>query len=615
MAWAWFSIFFHKPFVGRVKRRIPMRIVRLARSMQLVEMCAGSGLPIFTSVLVPLHFAELQRVSGSDSVKPGHYRNTGTLPRVKTSSIGRCCFLAAIMLGALPLTAADRPNVLFIVADDLGYGDLGCYGNSIVETPAIDRLASEGVRLTSYYSPSPLCAPARAGLLTGRFNHRTGAVDVSSNRGIDRIALSEKTFGDYFRAAGYRTALIGKWHNGLYNLDYLPHRRGFDLFYGFPNGGQDYWKWNLLRNDVPVPHDGRYLTDALNEEAIRFIEARSERPFALFLAHHAPHGPFQAPAELVAKYRRRVENDTVATIYAMIETMDRGLGRLFERLEDRGSAKDTIVVFTSDNGADLRGAQRFHGPFSGNKGDVREQGIRVPAIVRWAGEIPAGSISAEPIHGVDWLPTLYALTGAAPPESAMPLDGTDILPALTGDRPESLADRRLPFQKNRYTPVAHSDAAIRLGPWKLYWPGVAPTMTKDGPRDNPSYRRGIVEPHWEMPLDPELPNFAGVRGAEPRLFRLDADPGETEDLAGDHPEVVQELRERYDAWFADVFREWRAANTEIRRQDDAYWEDRAPPDPRRLFSEYWIWGGEPRGDPLAVFKGYWNRVPRRARGQ
>jgi arylsulfatase A len=148
-------------------------------------------------------------------------------------------------IGQSAFATPPRPNIFFILADDLGWGDLRCYGNPHVDTPALDALAQQGVRLTAHYSPSPLCSPARAGYLTGRFNHRTGAVDVPSNRGLDRLDLSEKTFGDYFRHAGYATALIGKWHNGLYCRDYLPHRRGFDLFFGFANGGHDYWKWRL----------------------------------------------------------------------------------------------------------------------------------------------------------------------------------------------------------------------------------------------------------------------------------------------------------------------------------------------------------------------------------
>ncbi|MCA9033420.1 MAG: sulfatase-like hydrolase/transferase, partial [Planctomycetaceae bacterium] len=192
---------------------------------------------------------------------------------------------------------------------------------------------------TDHYSPSPLCAPARAGFLTGRFNHRTGAVDVPSNRRLDRLDLSEKTFGDYFRHAGYATALIGKWHNGAYSNNYLPHCRGFDLFFGFPNGGQDYWKWNLLRNDDAMPHDGRYLSDALNDEAITFIREHSAKPFALWLAHHAPHSPLQAPEALVQKYEQRLSKDVakaVAITYAMIEAMDMGLRRVFQTLKEEG---------------------------------------------------------------------------------------------------------------------------------------------------------------------------------------------------------------------------------------------------------------------------------------
>ena len=260
-------------------------------------------------------------------------------------------------LAALHAADARRPNILFIIADDLGWGDLRCYGNPVIDTPTLDGLAKAGVRFTDHYSHSSLCAPARAGFLTGRYNHRTGAVDVPSNRGLDRLDLYEKTFGDYFRHAGYATALIGKWHNGAYSQDYLPNRRGFDLFFGFPNGVQDYWKWNLLRNDAAVPHDGRYLTDALNDEAITFIRARGAKPFALWLAHHAPHGPMQAPEALVQKYEKRLGKDAskaVAVTYAMIEAMDTGLARVFQTLKDDGLWEKTIIVFSSDNGPVLR---------------------------------------------------------------------------------------------------------------------------------------------------------------------------------------------------------------------------------------------------------------------
>jgi arylsulfatase A-like enzyme len=524
---------------------------------------------------------------------------------------------------AEPPAKTERPNVLFIIADDLGIGDLGCYGNPDVETPTIDSLAKQGARLTDHYAPSPLCAPSRAGFLTGRFNHRTGAIDVPSNRGLDRIALSEKTFGDYFQHAGYETGLIGKWHNGLYCNDYLPHRRGFDLFYGFPNGGQDYWKWNLLRNDVAAPHDGRYLTDALNDEAIKFIRrsAKKEKPFALFLAHHAPHSPYQAPAELIQKYRRRLgedDHDKVANIYAMIEAMDTGLGRVFDALREQGQWERTIIVFTSDNGAYLGRAEggsthRFHASFSGNKGDVGEQGIRVPAIVSWPGRIPRASIVTTPIHGCDWLPTLYGLTTTAPPSATQPLDGLNVMPTLLGERQSELDDRNLPFQKNRYMPAAHSDAAIRRGKWKLVWPGAIETMKKDSTRDNPSYLRGIVRPHWEMPLDRQLSGVPEFQEANPRLFDLATDPAERHDIARQHPRLVAELVGDYDRWFASVMVDWLASRQSILSHDRAFWRNRPVPDPAVLYRDFWLWdktaADRKASDPLKVFRGFWNSPP------
>jgi arylsulfatase A-like enzyme len=529
--------------------------------------------------------------------------------------------LSAISAGADRSPAADRPNVIFILADDLGWGDLGCYGNPLIDTPVLDGLAARGARLTAHYSPSPLCAPARAGYLTGRYNHRTGAVDVPSNRGLDRIDLSEATFGDWFRQAGYATALLGKWHNGLYSREQLPHHRGFDLFWGFPNGGQDYWRWNLLANDEPVPHDGRYLTDALNDETVRFIREHRDRPFALVLAHHAPHSPLQAPEPLVEKYRARLGPEASAAVvvtYAMIEALDTGLGRVFAALDEEGLRERTIVVFTSDNGPVLGrdprlGPQRrFNGPWSGAKQDVLEGGIRVPAIVAWPGRIPAGLVIDTPVHGCDWLPTLHALTGRPPPAAAKPCDGRDILPLLAGGPAADLAERPLLFQRNRYAPVRHANAAIRTGRWKLVWPGDPSTLAKDGGRDNPSYARGITQPHWEMPLDRQLDPPTTVSQPPPRLFDLETDPAEEVDLAAAHPELVATLAARHDAWFTEVMAEWRAARDRILDHDRAVWRGRTPPDPTVLFREYWPWRSAPAGtdpataDPLEIFRGYWN---------
>ena len=548
------------------------------------------------------------------------------IPHVEAACLSMRFFLS-ILLAVLwltpptPLQATEKPNILFILADDLGWGDLGCYGNPHLDTPALDALAQAGARLTAHYSPSPLCSPARAGYLTGRYNHRTGAVDVPSNRGLDRITLAERTFGDLFRHAGYATALIGKWHNGLYCRDYLPHRRGFDLFFGFPNGGQDYWQWNLLRNDEAVAHDGRYLTDALNEESIRFIQSHRDRPFALFLAHHAPHSPLQAPEDLVAKYRDRLgraASEAVVVTYAMIEAMDRGLQRVFETLQQEDLWHRTLIVFTSDNGPmlgrdpQLGSQQRFNGSFSGEKQDVLEGGIRVPALVAWPGRIPAGQVIDLPVHGCDWLPTLLAQTDVPLPAEAAPFDGVNLMPLLLGKPSPSLTQRALPFQRNRYAPVPDCNAAIREGRWKLYWPGDEASLKKDGPRDNPSYFRGLTHPHWEMPLDRQLDPPSAAAQPAPRLYDLEADPAEQHDLAATHPDLVQSLTQKHTAWFSEVLAEWRHARAQILTHDRAYWKDRSEPDPAALFRDFWWWKSAPKGtdprtaNPLSIFHGFWN---------
>ncbi|MCS5616737.1 MAG: sulfatase-like hydrolase/transferase, partial [Pirellulales bacterium] len=443
--------------------------------------------------------------------------------------------------------------MILIVADDLGWGDLACYGNPDLDTPVLDRLAAAGVRLTDCYAASPLCSPARAGFLTGRWNHRTGAVDVSSNRGVDRIELSERTIGDHFRAAGYATAYVGKWHSGLYCDDYLPHHRGFDRFVGFANGAHDFERWQLERRTAAVngqpetcrvePHDGRHLSDVLADEAAAFVResAAADRPFALVLAPAAIHPPLQAPQSLIDKYVARLAgrgDHAVAITYAMIEQMDAGIGRLLATVDRAELRERTLVIFTSDNGANLnwsgikgQSGQRFHGPFRGNKGDVLEQGIRVPGIVAWPGHIPAETVIDTPVHGCDWLPTMLAACGIRTVDGSKPLDGMNLLPLLTGGPTSGLADRPLCFQKTRYTPVAHSNAAIRQGRWKLLWPPIPETNRKDSARDNPSYHRGLTQAHWEMPLDAGLPDYAGVVSARPRLYDLDADPGEARDVA------------------------------------------------------------------------------------
>ena len=565
----------------------------------------------------------------------GHLRSRGSRMAVAVGLVAIAASFDVMMHGS---TAAAEPtpgrsNVILVLADDLGYGDVGCYGNADIDTPTLDMLARQGVRLTACYAPSSLCSASRAGILTGRSNHRTGAVDVSSNRGVDRLDRGERTIGDHFRAAGYATAYVGKWHSGAYCDDHLPHRRGFDEFIGFANGGIDFERWQLERRTAAAggrhescrvdPHDGRHLSDVLADEAAGFVRrsAGAGRPFSLVFAPAAIHPPLQAPQRLIDKYTARLAgraSPAVAITCAMIEQMDAGIGRLLEAVDKTGIRERTLVVVTSDNGANLvwsgiagQSAERFHGPFRGSKGDMLEQGIRVPGIVAWPGRIPADRVVETPVHGCDWLPTMLAVCGIGPIGDSRPFDGANLLPLLEGGPPGELADRPLFFQRTRYTPVAHSNAAVRRGRWKLFWPPIATTVAKDGTRDNFSYHRGLTHAHWEMPLDAELPDYAGVMPEPPQLYDLEADPGERHDVADDHPDVVERLSAIYDRWFADVFADWREARARIVAHDREYWRHRSRPDPRQLFAEEWPWdavkGVDPKtADPLSVFKGYWS---------
>lgn len=459
-----------------------------------------------------------------------------------------------------------QPNIIFILADDMGYGDMAHFGNSYVQTPHLDRFARDGVTLTQHYSASPLCAPARAALLTGRYNHRTGAVDVPSNRGLDRIALSETTIADVFSRAGYVTGMVGKWHNGLHDMRYHPNNRGFREFVGFLNGGMDYYNWSLDRNGTTERSDGRYLTDVFSEEAVRFIDRHCDEPFFLYLSYNAPHVPLQAPDTLIERYRQIGElTEEVCRLYAMIEAMDAGIGRVLDRLDEQGLADNTIVVFASDNGPLLGGAlKRYNGPFQGAKGNCLEGGIRVPGLVRWPGKLPAGLQSDRLTHFCDWLPTLAAMAGVPRPEEVK-LDGHDASGRLHGEA-DAMPDVRF-WQRNRYEPVARSNAAMRDGPWKLVWPRRDGADQKDT-TDTGFYQHGLKgAAHWLMDIDPTLPEQEIGPERSPRLFRIDEDPGESVDLAHHEPERVARMTEVWNAWFQEVDTERRSAWSQTRTRD------------------------------------------------
>lgn len=451
-----------------------------------------------------------------------------------------------------------RPNVILILADDLGYGDLSIYGNQMLRTPHLDRLAHEGVRLSQHYSGSPLCAPARAALLTGRYNHRTGALSVESNRGLDRIALRERTVADCFKRAGYATGMVGKWHNGLHDLRHHPNSRGFDEFLGFLNGGMGYWDWIIEANGQPQRSDGRYLTDVFTGGAVDFVQHHQQEPFFLYIAYNAPHAPLEAPAAEVADLQGAGGiNDAVATLYAMIHRMDSGIGRILDALTETDQAENTIVLFTSDNGPwlgnDTLAGERFsmaryNGPFRGMKQDVLEGGIRVPAIIRWPTGLPAGDELHTMIHACDWLPTLLAacdIDGLPP----LPLDGVNQLAVLRGEAGQ--VNLRRFWQYNRYDPVPNCNAAMRDGDWKLYWPRIPEAMVKLK-ADNAPYRANFQQPHRLM----DVANPPVVRTLTPprplELYNLAQDPHEEHNLAAAEPARLAQMQLALENWFDEV---------------------------------------------------------------
>ncbi len=451
-----------------------------------------------------------------------------------------------------------RPNVIVFLSDDQGYGDLGIYGNADLQTPHTDRLAREGIRLTQHYSGAPLCAPARAALLTGRYNHRTGALSVESNRGLDRISVQEATLADMFRGAGYATGYVGKWHNGLHDMRYHPNNRGFDEFCGFLNGGMDYWDWIIEYNGQPTRADGRYLTDVFTAEAVSFIDRHENEPFFLYVAYNAPHSPLQAPEEDVRAYLETGRyNEAVSILYGMIQHMDAGIGQILDALNARGLADNTLILFTSDNGPwlgndrignEVMSMARYNGPFRGMKQDVLEGGLRVPAIVRWPDGLPAGREIGGMVHFCDWLPTLAAacsINGRA----GLPLDGLNQLPVLRGERDKVPAKRF--WQFNRYEPVPYCNAAMRDGRWKLYWPRIPEAMQKQ-PADNEEYRLNFDRPHTLMPVsNPPIERTLSLPGA-PELYDIEADPYERENLATQHPDRVRRMQNEMENWFEEV---------------------------------------------------------------
>ena len=421
------------------------------------------------------------------------------------SVAGAMRLLALILTWAAAVWAADRPSVVLIVSDDQGYADISCYPHpDEVATPHLDRIASEGARMTSGYASCPVCAPTRAGLLTGRYQQRFGFYTASDSRA--GLPVSEVTLADLLRGAGYATGVFGKWHLG-FEPGFRPLKRGFETFYGFlGHGGHDYFDLSITdeirsiyRDHAPIEDSG-YLTRNITREAVKFIEANRDEPFFAYVPYNAVHNPLQAPEDYVQRFSN--PDPERNTYLAMLAVMDEGVGEILAALDRHGLASDTLVMFFSDNGG-ARGTTAVNGALRGYKHSVYEGGLRVPFLLRWPGRIPAGTVSDEPVISIDAFATILAAAGVDPPADRV-IDSRDIVPALTGTEGGPLHDALYWswIEKN-----SEQGWAVRTGRWKLL-------ADKGGPE----------------------------------LYDLQSDLSETRNLASARPDLVKALHASYESW-------------------------------------------------------------------
>lgn len=471
------------------------------------------------------------RGSSAQDRKP---RKTGVtvLSPVRTSMC-RHISAVAVLFCVTTLEAAfasqdkERPNVILILADDLAIGDLSCFNDGLSRTPHLDDLLRESVYFESAYSGSPVCAPSRASLLTGRYPHRTGSVTLNQIKfpELTRLRRSETTVADRFSANGYVTGLVGKWHSGPGD-GYHALQRGFHEFVGF-NDSTDVKTYFQYQLDVQGEYrrfEGSYLTDVLTARAIEFVQRHRDKSFFLHLAHYAPHRPLSAPATLIQRYLQQGLPEKTATVYSMIEVMDAGIGELVDELDRLGIADRTIVIFASDNGPDPLVGERFNGDNRGTKYMVNEGGIHVPLMVRWKGQITPGR-RTEVVHFTDLVPTLIEVCRLNRGAPGKPIDGQSIAGLLS----ERFSQPDLPqyrfWQWNRAQPLYSHNAAVREDHWKL----VRPYVTRNIPdRDST---------------------------AQPRLYNLSNDPRELHDMSDSRPDIRDRLVRQLKRWSEDVERD------------------------------------------------------------
>jgi len=441
-----------------------------------------------------------------------------------TSAGGRTARRPAHRNGDDEAGAGDRPpNIVFILVDDLGYGDLGCYGSKDIKTPNIDAMATGGMKFTDFYVNAPVCSPTRAGFMTGRSQQRCGAETVFTPGNLKKgLPINETTLAEELKRGGYTTGIFGKWHLG-YIEKYSPVNRGFDEFVGHLSGFLDYhthvnprfgydW-WDGLKKT-----EGQgYSTDLISKHSMNFVRAHKDEPFFLFVSYQAPHSPYQGPDdeplielkgdEVVKKKKKFTAEQRYAIYVKMVEYMDKTIGDLLQVLREEGLAENTLVMFVSDNGPSYLAGTT--GGLKGGKHFLWEGGIRVPAVAYWPGKIEPGAVTGQPATILDTFPTFLALAGMKPRDN-LELDGMDLRKLLL--KQESLPQRALCW---RYAP--QGQVAVRQGKWKLIG-------------------------RWNSKA--KKPDFEKVK----KLFDLEEDPGEKNDLAEQKPETVTKLIAAYEKW-------------------------------------------------------------------
>jgi arylsulfatase A-like enzyme len=435
--------------------------------------------------------------------------------------------LALVVLAASCVAAGTSaqpqrpPNIVVIVADDMGYADIGAHGSRDMLTPNIDALARDGVRFTDAYVSGPYCSPTRAGFLTGRypqrFGHEFNLAPVHAEFGLP---LEETTIADRLKTAGYRTAIFGKWHLGM-GEKYHPLRRGFEEFFGFLAGAHPYINVGpasnrLLEGTTPLESFDGYLTDTLAERASAYVKQQASKPFFLYLAFNAAHTPLQASKKYLDRFPH-IQNEQRRSYAAMVSAMDDGIGKVLGTLREQNLDQNTLVIFFNDNGGPTMATTSVNGssnaPLRGSKRTTWEGGIRVPFMIRWTGRLTAGRVDRRPIIQLDVLPTALAAAGVNAGKSPQ-LDGVDLLPFLSG------VAKGLPHETLYWR--MGGMMAIRHGDWKLV-----------------KTREGVF-------VDPDPAVLSDLAGAE--LYDLAADIGESKNLAAARPEKVKELGDRWQLW-------------------------------------------------------------------